>query len=119
MAEGLLKALYSDKYDAFSAGISPTGVNPYAIQVMAELGIDISANRSKSVDEFRGRTFDYVVTVCDHAKETCPFFPGRTILHQRFTDPTVFSGKEGAILNGVRSVRDEIKRWIEQTFSIS
>jgi arsenate reductase len=116
MAEGLLNALYSDRYNAYSAGVTPADVNPYAIRVMAELGIDISTNRSKSIDEFRGRTFDYVVTVCDHAKEVCPFFPGKSILHQSFTNPADFSGNDETILSGMRQVREEIKHWIEQTF---
>jgi arsenate reductase len=116
MAEGLLNALNGDQYDAYSAGVSPTAVNTYVIRAMAEIGIDISTNRSKSIDEFRGRAFDYVVTVCDHAKEVCPFFPGETILHQSFNDPTRFSGGDEAILDGVRRVRDEIKHWIQQTF---
>lgn len=116
MAEGLLNALSGDRYDAYSAGVTPTAVNPHAIRVMAELGIDISMHRSKSIEEFRGYTFDYVVTVCDSAKEACPFFPGETILHQSFTDPAGFSGSDDEILNGVRQVRDEIQDWIEQTF---
>jgi arsenate reductase len=116
MAEGLLNARYSDRYDAYSAGVTPTAVNPYVIKAMSEIGIDISMNRSKSIEEFRGRTFDYVVTVCDHAKEVCPFFPGETILHKSFTDPAEFNGEDDEILDGVRQVRDDIKDWIEQTF---
>lgn len=69
MAEGFLNALYEDKYEAYSAGIEPTKVNPYAIKAMAEVGIDISKYRSKSIEEFRGKNFDYAVTVCDHAKK--------------------------------------------------
>ena len=116
MAEALLNARYSDRYDAYSAGVTPTAVNPYAVRAMAEIDIDISTHRSKSIEEFRGRTFDYVVTVCDHAKEVCPFFPGETILHQSFTDPEEFYGEDDEILDGVRQVRDEIEDWIEKTF---
>lgn len=116
MAEGLLNARYGDRYDAYSAGVTPTAVNPYVIEAMAEIGIDLSENRSTSIEEFRGRTFDYVVTVCDHAKEVCPFFPGETILHQSFTDPAAFTGEDNEILDGVRQVRDEIEEWIEKTF---
>ena len=95
MAEGLLNALYGDRYEAYSAGTQPTEVNPYAIKVMAEMGIDISKHRSKSVEEFRGKKFDYVVTVCDHAKETCPFFPGgEKYLHQGFKDPSDLRGEK-------------------------
>lgn len=76
MAEGLLRSLYGDIYDTYSAGIEPSVVRKEAIKVMKEIGIDISKQRSKSVDEFLGIGFDYVVTVCDYAKDTCPFFPG-------------------------------------------
>lgn len=117
MAEGLLNARYGDSYVAYSAGIQPAEVNPYAIRVMREIGVDISKNRSKSIGEFRGRTFDYVVTVCDHAKEVCPFFPGEKVLHHNFTDPSTFKGSEYKILNDVRRVRDEIQKWIKRTFA--
>ena len=116
MAEGFLNALHGDRYESQSAGIEPTKVNPYAVKVMAEAGIDISKQRSKSIEEFRGKIFDYIVTVCDHAKETCPFFPGDKILHQSFTDPSQFKGKDDEILEKVRHVRDEIRDWIEETF---
>ena len=116
MAEGFLNALYRSIYEAHSAGIEPTSVNPHAIKVMAEIGIDISTHHSKSMEEFRGENFDYVVTVCDHAKEACPFFPGEMILHKGFDDPSEFTGTEDEILEEVRRVRDEIKRWIEKTF---
>ena len=118
MAEGLLNALYGNRLKAFSAGTTPTKVNPIAIKVMAEIGIDISKNRSKSIEEFRGETFDYVVTVCNHAQATCPFFPGKKILHQSFRDPSEFKGSEDTILKEVRWVRDEIKTWIEDTFQL-
>jgi len=116
IAEGFLNALYGSSYEAHSAGIEPTSVNPYAIKVMAEIGIDISAHRSKGMEEFRGENFAYVVTVCDHAKEACPFFPGETILHRGFDDPSEFTGTEDEILAEIRRVRDEIKGWIEKTF---
>ena len=115
MAEGFLNALYGDRYEGSSAGIEPARVNPYAIKVMAEIGIDISKYRSKSIEDFRGKNFDYVVTVCDHAKEVCPFFPGEKILHRSFEDPSEFKGNEDEILEEVRRVRDEIKDWIEKT----
>jgi len=116
MAEGLLNTIYGSRYETYSAGIQPTEVNPYAVEVMKELGIDISANRSKSIEEFRGMTFDYVVTVCDNAKETCPFFPGKKTIHQEFDDPYEFSESIEETLLSFRRVRDEIKNWIEQIF---
>ena len=117
MAEGFLNALYGDRYEGYSAGIEPAKINPYAVKVMAEIGIDISTHRSKSIEEFRGENFDYVVTVCDHAKEACPFFPGEKVLHKGFKDPSEFKGTEDEMLEKVRGVRDEIKDWIEKTFS--
>ena len=116
IAEALLNALYGDKYKSYSAGVTPTTVNPYVVKTMAEIGIDISGNRSKSIEEFRGENFDYVVTVCDGAKETCPFFPGEKIIHKEFEDPSKFTGSEEEILKQVRRVRNEIKEWIKETF---
>ena len=117
MAEGILRALYGDQYEVFSAGTQPTKVNPYAIKVMAEIGIDISHHRSKSVEEFYGMEFDYVVTVCDRAKETCPFFPGgKVYIHKGFEDPSEAEGEEDEIIAKFRKVRDEIREWIEETF---
>ena len=83
---------------------------------MAEVGIDLSTYRSKSIMEFQGKTFDYVVTVCDQAREQCPFFPGEKQIHRTFPDPSSFKGTEEEILAKVRTVRDEIKEWIDRTF---
>ncbi len=117
MAEGFLNDLYGDRYEAYSAGIEPTVVNSYAIKAMAEINVDISKHRSKSIEEFRRNNFDYVVTVCDRAKEACPFFPGgKKLLHKGFKDPSEFKGTEYEILAEFRRVRDEIKDWIEKTF---
>ena len=117
MAEGFLNALYADRYTAFSAGTEPSNVNPYAVRIMQEIGIDISDHRSKSVDEFMDQDLDYVVTVCDHAKEACPFFPGgRRAMHKGFQDPASAAGTEQEKLALFRSVRDEIREWIENTF---
>ena len=116
MAEGLLNAFHGDTYEGFSAGVTPTKVNPYVIKAMAEIGIDISGNRSKSIEEFRGKTFNYVVTVCDSAREACPFFPGEKVIHQAFKDPNGFMGSEEEILKGTIKVRDKIKEWIKKTF---
>ncbi|MGC8972143.1 MAG: arsenate reductase ArsC [bacterium] len=116
MAEGFLRHLYGDLYESYSAGLEITKVNPYAIKVMEELGIDISRQRSKSIEEFRGMIFDYVVTVCDSAKERCPFFPGKKVIHKSFEDPAEFIGNEEEKLNVFRRVRDEIKDWIIENF---
>jgi len=111
-----LRHLYGDHYESYSAGLEVTEVNPYAIKVMGELGIDISSQRSKSIEEFRGMVFDYVVTVCDSAREKCPFFPGKKVIHKSFEDPAGFTGEEDEVLEVFRRVRDEIKNWIVETF---
>jgi arsenate reductase len=117
MAEGLVNALYRDRYRAFSAGTEPSTLNPYAVRVMQEIGIDISDHRSKSVDEFMDQDLDYVVTVCDHAKESCPFFPGgRKTMHKGFQDPASVAGTDAEKLQVFRRVRDEIRDWVERTF---
>src|SRR5215467_13386118 len=118
MAEGLLRARGGDRYAVFSAGTHPRGVHPLAIQVMREVGIDISegaGHRAKSLDEFVGQPpIDLVVTVCDDAAEECPFFPGaRRQEHWGFPDPSAVSGSEEEQLAAFRSVRDAIARRIE------
>jgi arsenate reductase len=116
MAEAFLNNLCGDRYEAKSAGVTPTGINPYVAKAMAEIGIDLSTHRSKSIMEFQGTTFDYVATVCDAARENCPFFPGEIQIDKSFPDPAVFTGTEEEILRRVRVVRDEIKGWVEDTF---
>jgi arsenate reductase len=116
MAEALLNTLNGDKYEAYSAGVMATRINPYVVNAMAEIGIDISKNRSKSIEEFRGKNFNYVVTVCDSAKEACPFFPGEKIVHKSFDDPAQVKGSEEEIMKQTRRVRDEIKEWLKTTF---
>jgi len=111
-----LNKLCGDKYQAKSAGITPTQINPYVAKVMAEIGVDLSTRRSKSILEFQGKTFDYVVTVCDAAREACPFFSGEKEIHKSFPDPSAFNGAETEILPKVRAVRDKIKEWVENTF---
>ncbi|MBZ5616337.1 MAG: arsenate reductase ArsC [Acidobacteriia bacterium] len=107
MAEGLLRQMAGDRFEVFSAGTRPVGLNPKAVAVMAEIGIDIAGNRSKSVDEFAGQQFDYVFTVCDKAKESCPIFAGgRRRLHQSFEDPA--SAPADQQLGVFRKVRDQI-----------
>jgi arsenate reductase len=118
MAEGLLRNMYGDRFEAHSAGTEPSRVNPYAIRVMDEIGIDITDHESKSLDRYTGTSFDSVVTVCDRANETCPVFPGgRKHIHRSFKDPAGIRGKDDEILAGFRTVRDEIKYWIESEFS--
>jgi arsenate reductase len=116
MAEGFLNAYFGDRYEGYSAGIEPKKINKYAIRTMREVGIDISSYKSKSIEEFRRMHFDYVVAVCDHARETCPFFPGDKILHTSFEDPSSFIGTPAEILDQIKRVRDEIKDWIQTTF---
>jgi len=119
MAEGLLRHLYGDHYEVYSAGTLPTEVHPLAIRAMAELGLDISGQRSKSLDELRGQEFELVVTVCDRAKEACPFFPGGCErVHQSFPDPAAVVGTEEERLQAFRDVRDAIEAWIEETLKI-
>ena len=109
MAEGLLRQLGSDRFEVCSAGVEPSQVRPQAIAVMREIGIDISGHHSKSVDEFLGQEFDYVITVCDHANEKCPIFPGKVQrIHWSFEDPALAQGAEASKLAVFRRVRDEI-----------
>jgi arsenate reductase len=115
MAEGLLRALKGNEYEAYSAGMSPTIVDPDATKAMAEIDIDISSQRSKGIDEVRGIKFDLVVTVCDSANEACPFFPeAKDQIHRGFNDPAGYDGE--ARLPAFRQVRDEIKSWIREFF---
>lgn len=116
MAEALSNAYLSTNYKAYSAGTTATKVNPYVAKSLNEMGIDTSKLRSKSINEFKGKKFDVVVTVCDSAKEACPFFPGKKVMHKSFTDPSKFTGTEEQIMQQVREVRDKIKEWITKTF---
>ncbi len=119
MAEGLLNTLYGDRYESYSAGTRPSIVNPYAVRTMAEIGIDISGNRSKGIDEFQGKKFDYVVTVCNDAGEACPFSSGgREYLHKGFDDPSGFEGDGDDKLAVFRKVRNEISDWIKDAFGL-
>jgi arsenate reductase len=113
MAEGLLRHDAGERFVVESAGTKPSHVRPEAIAVMKELGIDISGHRSKSVDEFEGTEFDYVLTVCDKAKENCPVFPGHANrLHRNFEDPAATEGSEAVRLAVFRRVRDEIRNYL-------
>ena len=112
MAEGLLRHDAGDRIEVFSAGTKPSSVRPEAIAAMRELGIDISGNRSKSVDEFAGQRFDYVLTVCDHAKESCPVFPGNTTIHHSFEDPAAVQGSNEEKLAAFRRVRGQLRSFL-------
>jgi arsenate reductase len=118
MAEGWAKHLKADRIEAFSAGTEPHGMNARAVEVMREAGVDISGHHSKHVDELANVAFDYVVTVCDHANETCPVFPGKTRrIHVGFDDPPRLAKgakTEEEALGHYRRVRDEIRQFIER-----
>jgi arsenate reductase len=114
MAEGLLRHDAGERFEVESAGTKPGHVRPEAITVMNEIGIDISGHRSKSVDEFAGQEFDYVLTVCDSAKESCPIYPGHANrIHRNFEDPAAVRGSQGERLAVFRRVRDEIREYLD------
>ncbi len=114
MAEGLLRYDAGDRFEVESAGTKPSTVRPEAIAAMRELGIDISRHRSKHVNEFDGQPFDYVITVCDNAKESCPvFFGAAKRLHHAFEDPAVFKGSEQERMTLFRRVRDELRAFLD------
>lgn len=127
MAEGLLRAMKSESYEAYSAGIFSSHVDPRAIRVMIEIGIDISSQRSKTAQEFRDMIFDMAVTVCDRAKQACPIVSAdlehqgaspkaRMVIHHSFRDPAQDTGSEEQQLSAFRKARDEIREWISQQF---
>jgi arsenate reductase len=127
MAEGLLQAMFGDRYEAYSAGVEATSVDPRAVFVMKEIGIDISSQRSKSSQEFQDIVFDQAITVCDRAKQACPICStqlqlpskiprAKVVIHRSFADPALAAGSEEEQLEAFRQVRDEIKEWISQTF---
>ena len=117
MAEGWTRALRSDAFEPYSAGIERHGMNPYAVRVMTEAGVDISGQSSKLVDELPKVPFDYVVTVCDSANENCPYFPGAAKrVHKGFDDPPRLAAEltdQQAILDVYRRVRDEVRAFVE------
>lgn len=117
MGEGLFRHEGGAGYEVFSAGTKPGSVRPEAIAVMREAGIDISGHRSKSVDEYAGQSFDYVVTVCDNARDNCPVFPGGTRrLHWSFEDPAAVQGSEMERLSAFRRIRDQIHERVKEFF---
>ncbi len=114
MGEGLLRHDAGDRFTVESAGTKPSSLRPETIAVMKEVGIDITSHRSKHVDEFTGQDFDYVLTVCDNAKETCPvFFGGATRVHRSFNDPAAVEGSEERRLAAFRQVRDELRSYLK------
>jgi arsenate reductase len=127
MAEGLLRAMYGDRYEVYSAGVEASKVDPRAVLVMSEIGIDISSQRSKAMNEYKGILFDLAVTVCDKAKEICPICgvslkapatapAAKETIHRMFKDPAAAGGSEEDQINVFRQARDEMKDWIAQTF---
>jgi arsenate reductase len=117
MAEGLLRDRYGDRFDVFSAGTQPSGVNPFAVKAMDEIGIDLSGHTSDAVDTYTDRPLDVVVTVCDDAAENCPYVPARQRnVHRSFPDPSAVEGSDADKLAAFRRVRDDIATWIDETF---
>ncbi len=120
MAEGLLRAHYGDRYAVYSAGTEPSCVNPFAVEAMRDLGIDLSDHRSEHVDQFAQTPIDYVVTVCDSARESCPYLSARLRnIHHCFEDPSAVDGPDAMKLAAFRRIRDEIKHWLDETFGSS
>lgn len=122
MAEGWAKQLLGDLVEAYSAGVAPSGLDPRAVKIMAEAGVDISHHRSKHVDELAGLEFDYVITLCDQAKQSCPVFPARAkVMHRGFQDPPLLAlsaRDEEEALGFYRRIRDEIRSFVEKLPSL-
>ena len=117
MAEGLLKHICQNEFEIFSAGTKSSIVRPEAIKVLAEISNDISKNRSKSVSEFANQNIDYVLTICDNAKESCPYFPAQTkLIHHSFADPAEIEGDEGTRLSAFRRARAQIQEYLSGSF---
>ncbi|OEC88487.1 MULTISPECIES: arsenate reductase ArsC [Methanobacterium] len=133
MAEGLFRHLHGDDFDVYSAGSDPQKVDPLAIKCMGEIGIDISGHRSKSLNEFEGQEFDYIITVCGNPYNACPFFAGgrkyfkhpaqnsrilapQTLVFEGFEDPSAFDGTDGEKLELFKKIRDELKEWLEDLY---
>jgi arsenate reductase len=113
MAEGLMRHFRGDEFDVFSAGVEPKGVHAKAIEAMREIGVDISRQQSKHVDDLPIKEFDCIITLCDHAAQNCPVFPGKGVrLHHSFSDPAAVHGSEQDKLEAFRKVRDELKQFI-------
>lgn len=118
MAEGLLRHMAGERFEVLSAGIAPRGLHPMAVEVMHDIGIDISRQQSKHVRQFLGTPVGYVITVCDNAREHCPVFPGAyTYLHWGFMDPAAVSGSQQEMLAAFKSVRDQIATRVREFVS--
>ena len=118
MAEGFLNNLGRERFIAFSAGSKPSSINPFAVRVMQEKGIDISNNKSEHLDKYLSDVFDYIITVCDNAKDSCPIFPGNhNKLHWDIEDPAEYAGTEEEILNFFRTIRDKIESNVREFIS--
>jgi len=117
MAEAWTRSLKGDQFEAYSAGVAPKAIDPRAIKAMAEAGLDISGQKSKDVDTFGNMEFDYVITLCDNARESCPYFPAKTrLIHRGFDDPPKLAdgaANEEAAMAPYRRVRDEIRAFVE------
>ncbi|GAK54461.1 arsenate reductase [Candidatus Moduliflexus flocculans] len=118
LAEGLVNHYFGEAWDAKSAGTEATFVKPLAIKAMAAAGINITHQTSKTVAAFQGQMFDVVVTVCDSAKETCPFFPGKKVIHKSFVDPSNVEGTDEEKLAAFCQTRDEIKAWLDEQLPV-
>lgn len=117
MAEGLLRDCYGDRYEVHSAGTNPGGVNPFAVDVMDEIGVDLSGHTSDHVDTYTDRPLDIVVTVCDDAAESCPYIPAeKQNLHRGFDDPSAVTGTDDEKRVAFRRIREELAEWIDATF---
>lgn len=115
MAEGLLRHIAGERFHAASAGTNPAGLNPYAVEAMREIGVDISHHVSERLDNYLGERFDHVITVCDRAKESCPIFPGSPRqLHWSFEDPAAAQGTDEQRLVVFRTIRDQIEQRVRQ-----
>jgi len=115
MLDGYLKQMGGDRLAVFSAGVEVHGLNPKAVQVLAEDGVDISKHTSNHIDDYRDLNFDYVITVCDHARESCPWFPAKAkLIHHSFEDPAKATGSAEEVLHSFREVRDEIKAYAQK-----
>ena len=115
MAEGYLRHFAGERAEVYSAGLETHGVNPRALATMLEDGIDISGHTSNNLDEYRDIDFDFVITVCDHARDQCPFFPGKAKqFHQNFPDPAKLTGTEEEIKNQFETVRNQIKSYCQK-----
>ena len=118
MAEGFFKHYYGEKFNIYSAGSDPGEIHPMSIRVMAEIGIDLSKHRSKSLNEFEGHEMDYVVTVCGGGQSECPIFTdGRNYILQSFEDPSSFKGTEEEKMEQFKSLRDDLKIWLDQFYT--